>query len=45
MTLSFNSLGLSEARIRHLESMDFTVPTAIQAQAIPVVLEGGDIIG
>lgn len=45
MTLSFNSLGLSEARVRHLESMEFTAPTAIQAQAIPHLLSGRDVVG
>lgn len=45
MTLSFNSLGLSEARIRHLEKVGFTAPTAIQAQAIPHLLSGRDVVG
>jgi ATP-dependent RNA helicase DeaD len=45
MTLSFNSLGLSEARVRHLESVGFTAPTEIQAQAIPHLLAGRDVVG
>jgi ATP-dependent RNA helicase DeaD len=45
MTLSFNSLGLSEARVRHLEKTGFTSPTAIQAQAIPHLLSGRDVVG
>lgn len=45
MTLSFNSLGLSEARVRLLEKSGFTVPTAIQAQAIPHLLSGRDVVG
>jgi ATP-dependent RNA helicase DeaD len=45
MTLSFHSLGLSEDRVRHLESMEFTAPTAIQAQAIPHLLSGRDVVG
>jgi ATP-dependent RNA helicase DeaD len=45
MTLSFNSLGLSEARVRHLEKAGFTSPTAIQAQAIPHLLSGRDVVG
>ncbi len=45
MTLSFNSLGLSEDRIRHLEELGFTDPTAIQAQAIPHLLAGRDVVG
>lgn len=45
MTLSFNSLGLSEARVRHVEQLGFTAPTAIQAQAIPHLLSGRDVVG
>ncbi|MEM8542579.1 MAG: DEAD/DEAH box helicase [Cyanobacteria bacterium P01_H01_bin.119] len=45
MTLSFASLGLSEARVRHLEKADFTSPTPIQAQAIPHLLSGRDVVG
>lgn len=45
MTLSFHSLGLSEARVRHLEKAGFAVPTAIQAQAIPHLLSGRDVVG
>jgi ATP-dependent RNA helicase DeaD len=45
MTLSFHSLGLSEARVRYLEKAGFTSPTAIQAQAIPHLLSGRDVVG
>lgn len=45
MTLSFHSLGLSEARVRHLEKAGFANPTAIQAQAIPHLLSGRDVVG
>lgn len=45
MTLSFQSLGLSETRIRHLEELGFSAPTAIQAQAIPHLLSGRDVVG
>lgn len=45
MTLSFTSLGLSEARARHLEKAGFTAPTPIQAQAIPHLLSGRDVVG
>ncbi len=45
MTIAFNNLGLSEARIQHLESLGFTEPTSIQAKAIPLILEGRDIVG
>lgn len=45
MTLSFHSLGLSEDRVKHLESMGFVAPTEIQAQAIPHLLSGRDVVG
>lgn len=45
MTLSFHSLGLSETRIQQLEAIGFTEPTAIQAQAIPHLLAGRDVVG
>jgi ATP-dependent RNA helicase DeaD len=45
MTLSFHSLGLSEARVRYLEKAGFASPTAIQAQAIPHLLSGRDVVG
>ncbi len=45
MDLSFKSLGLSEELIEHLETIGFTEPTPIQAQAIPPLLEGRDVAG
>lgn len=45
MNLSFESLGLNEARVRQLENLGFTTPTSIQAQAIPQLLAGRDIVG
>jgi ATP-dependent RNA helicase DeaD len=45
MTLSFENLGLSEARVKHLEKIGFNNPTEIQAQAIPHLLEGRDVAG
>jgi ATP-dependent RNA helicase DeaD len=45
MTLSFHGLGLSEAQVRHLEKVGFTAPTTIQAQAIPHLLSGRDVVG
>lgn len=44
MTLSFESLGLSEARVNQLESLGFTAPTSIQAQAIPELLQKKDVV-
>jgi ATP-dependent RNA helicase DeaD len=45
MTLSFQSLGLSEAGANQLEKLGFTEPTAIQVQAIPQLLAGRDVVG
>lgn len=45
MTLSFHSLGISETRARHLEENGFTAPTPIQAQAIPHLMSGRDVVG
>ncbi len=41
----FKALNLSSDLMRALESMKYSVPTPIQAQAIPVGLEGRDLIG
>ncbi|MEM8603419.1 MAG: DEAD/DEAH box helicase, partial [Cyanobacteria bacterium P01_H01_bin.121] len=45
MTLTFKGLGLSETRIQHLTSLEFETPTAIQAEAIPHLLSGRDVVG
>lgn len=45
MTISFKNSGLSDARVQHLENLGFTNPTNIQAQAIPLLLEGRDVVG
>jgi ATP-dependent RNA helicase DeaD len=45
MTLSFQSLGLSEAAVNQLETLGFTTPTTIQVQAIPQLLAGRDVVG
>lgn len=45
MTNSFQSLGLSDIRVQQLEKLGFSDPTNIQAQAIPLILEGRDVVG
>jgi ATP-dependent RNA helicase DeaD len=45
MTLTFKNLGLSEALVNHLEKLGLTTPTTIQAQAIPQLLAGRDVVG
>ena len=42
---TFASLGLSEDLLRVLESTGYDKPTPIQAQAIPPLLEGRDLLG
>jgi len=42
---SFEELGLSGPVLRAIARTGYTEPTAIQAQAIPVALEGKDIVG
>ncbi|MGZ3157692.1 MAG: DEAD/DEAH box helicase [Burkholderiaceae bacterium] len=42
--MSFIQLGLSEAIARAVTEHGYTTPTPIQAQAIPAVLAGGDLL-
>ena len=42
---NFERFGLSKNLNRALFDMDFRDPTPIQSQAIPVALEGKDILG
>jgi ATP-dependent RNA helicase RhlE len=43
--MNFSQLGLQPALLRACESAGYTEPTPIQSKAIPVVLEGRDLIG
>ena len=43
--MSFDSLGLAEPLLRAVHEAGYTTPTPIQAQAIPSVLSGGDVMG
>lgn len=43
-TLDFAALGLSEPILKALGEKGYTLPTPIQAQAIPVVLMGQDVM-
>jgi ATP-dependent RNA helicase RhlE len=42
--MSFDSLGLPEELLRAVKEQGYTEPSPIQAQAIPVILEGKDIM-
>ena len=41
----FHSLGLSEPLMRALVPLGYETPTPIQAQAIPHVMDGKDVLG
>jgi len=43
--MSFSHLGLAEPLVRALEAKGYTQPTPIQAQSIPTLLEGRDLLG
>ncbi len=45
MDTEFSKLGLSDALAYAVQEMGYVTPTPIQAQAIQVVLRGGDVIG
>jgi ATP-dependent RNA helicase RhlE len=42
---SFSDLNLAQPLLRALEAEGYTVPTPIQAAAIPLLLEGKDLLG
>ncbi|GAA4339006.1 DEAD/DEAH box helicase [Flaviaesturariibacter amylovorans] len=43
--MTFEQLGLSEPILKALATEGYTTPTPIQAQSIPIVLKGYDLIG
>ena len=43
--MPFKSLGLHDDLVRAVKELGFTRPTPIQEQAIPVILQGRDILG
>ncbi len=43
--LLFSDLGISEDVLKAVEDMGYTQPSQIQAQSIPLLLEGRDVIG
>lgn len=45
MTITFEEMGLDPAILRTLEELKFKEPSPIQAQAIPVIQKGRDVIG
>jgi ATP-dependent RNA helicase DeaD len=45
MVSPFEALGLREEYVQAVEKMGFSVPTPIQISAIPLLLDGRDVIG
>jgi ATP-dependent RNA helicase RhlE len=43
--ITFNQLSLAEPLLKALESEGYTHPTPIQAESIPLILEGRDLLG
>ncbi len=43
--MSFDSFGLAPEILRAILEEGYTTPTPIQAQAIPIVVQGGDVMG
>ncbi|PRP78149.1 hypothetical protein PROFUN_13951 [Planoprotostelium fungivorum] len=43
--LSFRGAGLEPALLKEITKQNFTTPTAIQKQALPIAMSGRDIIG
>nr|WP_139652103.1 DEAD/DEAH box helicase [Raoultibacter phocaeensis] len=44
VSTTFQDLGLSETTLKAVEKMGFTTPTPVQEQAIPLALEGRDVV-
>jgi ATP-dependent RNA helicase DeaD len=44
-TPGFKDFGLPESLLHRLDAMNFKTPTPVQVQAIPVAMEGKDILG
>ncbi len=45
MTNPFSALGLAEGLVHNVSRLGFTEPTPIQAQTIPLLLAGRDVLG
>ena len=42
--MSFSSLGLSQALLKAVSQQGYTTPSPIQEKAIPLILEGKDVL-
>jgi len=45
MNTNFQDLGLIEPLLKAIQEEGYTTPTPIQAESIPIVLEGKDLLG
>ena len=43
--MTFEELNLAAAIVKAVREQGYEIPTAIQAQAIPLILEGRDLLG
>jgi ATP-dependent RNA helicase RhlE len=43
--MTFSALGLAPALVQAVEALGYTDPTPIQAEGIPLVLQGRDVVG
>ena len=43
--MTFRDLGLSETTLKSIEEIGYKTPSPIQAQAIPIVMSGADVVG
>src|ERR1700742_2519240 len=43
--MTFSALGVAEPILRDLAAENYTIPTPIQAKAIPALLAGRDLLG
>ena len=45
LVTAFNQFALDKSLLKALDEVGYEIPTPIQAQTIPLLLEGNDIIG
>ena len=45
MNTNFQTLGLIEPLLKAIQEEGYTTPTTIQAESIPIVLQGKDLLG
>src|SRR3979490_620970 len=43
--MSFQEMGLMDAVVHGVQSLGFVEPTPVQERCIPLILQGGDVIG